>query len=48
MFSLPLPDEDYSESGGKGREGTSDENPIVLEGIKCIDFEHFLDVFLPR
>ena len=45
MFSLPLPDK---EGGEGGREGTSDENPIVLEGIECMDLEHFLDLLLPR
>ena len=46
MFSSPIPDRD--QSGTSGQEGSCDDNPIVLEGIKCIDFEHFLDLLIPR
>lgn len=41
MFLLPQGDEDKVE-------GLSDENPVVLQGIKQDQFEHLLTVLLSR
>ena len=49
-------DDPWGESDDKGksvdrgrfvREGGSDDHPIVLEGIQCIDFERFLEILYP-
>jgi len=29
-------------------EGKSDENPFILSGIACVDFERFMEALLPR
>ena len=40
MFSLP--------SGESTAEGSSQDNPIILENIKAEDFKQFLRVMFPR
>lgn len=39
MFTLP--------SGDSEIEGSSDEKPIILEGIQCGDFQRLLQVMYP-
>jgi len=42
LFTLPVPVSSHAQT-----EGQSDENPIVLEGIRRIDFEWLLTVLYP-
>jgi hypothetical protein len=39
-FTLPAVDEVHTE-------GQSDENPFILEGISCVDFQRLLKVLYP-
>jgi BTB/POZ domain len=44
MFTVPPP----TRNDKKGQEGTSDANPIVLEGYKSVDFERLIALVYPR
>ena len=44
MFSVPSP---KVRNEKKEREGTSDANPIVLEGYKSVDFERLISLIYP-
>ena len=46
MFSVPPPGKRNDKK--VEREGTSDVNPIVLEGYKSVDFERLIALIYPR